>query len=131
MFYLAGALNSGFRKISATQTFLYFFELAIMNMELRWAFIFLSGNSNLPNKERLQVVGMAADMYFGGEKERQISIDGYRGQLSTEREWSVIGCFSGQVFYAELWSEDGEEKINLRFLISEQTFGTGTSYSMN
>ena len=98
---------------------------------MRWAFIFLSGKSNLSDKERLKVVGMAADMYFGGETERQISIDGYRGLLSTEQEWSVLGCFSGQVFYAELWPEDGEEKINLRFLISEQTFGTGHAYSMN
>ena len=74
---------------------------------------------------------MAAEMYFRGEKEQQISIEGYRGQLSTEQEWSVLGCFSGQVFYAELWPEDGEAKVNLSFLISEQTFGTGNAYSMN
>ena len=74
---------------------------------------------------------MAGEMYFKGEKERQISIEGYEGRLTTKQEWSVLGCFSGQVFYAELWSEDGEEKINLSFLISEQTFGTGTAYSMN
>ena len=77
------------------------------------------------------MVGMAADMYFKGEEERQISIDGYQGLLSTEQEWSVLGCFSGQVFNAELWPEDGEEKVNLSFLISEQTFGTGYAYSMN
>ena len=77
------------------------------------------------------MVGMAADMYFGGEKERQISIHGYRGLLSTKQEWSVLGCFSGQVFYAELWPEDGEEKVILSFLISEQTFGTGNANSMN
>ena len=100
-------------------------------MGLRWAFIFLSGKSNLSDKERLKVVGMAADMYFGKEKERQITIDGYRGLLSTEQEWSVLGCFSGQVFYAELWPEDGEEKVTLSFLISEQTFGTGNVCSMN
>ena len=103
----------------------------MMRTELRWGFIFLSGQSSLSDKERLRVVGMAADMYFNGEKERQISIEGYRGLLSTKQEWSVLGCFSGQVFYAELWPEDGEERINLRFLISEQTFGTGNSYSMN
>ena len=102
-----------------------------MNTDFRWAFIFLSGKSNLSEEERLKVVGMAADMYFKGEKERQVSIDGYRGQLSTEQEWSVIGCFSGQVYYAELWPEDGEEKFKMSFLISEQTFGTGTAYSMN
>ena len=77
------------------------------------------------------MVGMAGDMYFKGEKERRISIDGYRGLLSTEQEWSVLGCFSGQVFYAELWPDDGEEKVDLSFLISEQTYGTGTAYSMN
>ena len=102
-----------------------------MHMGLRWAFIFLSGKSNLSDKERLRVVGMAAEMYFRGEKEQQISIEGYRGQLSTEQEWSVLGCFSGQVFYAELWPEDGDEKVHLSFLISEQTFGTGNAYSMN
>jgi len=74
---------------------------------------------------------MAADMYFSGEQERRILIDGYQGLLSTEQEWSVLGCFSGQVFYAELWPEEGEEKIKLSFLISEQTFGTGNAYSMN
>ncbi|MBN2318007.1 MAG: hypothetical protein JXR49_02980 [Acidobacteria bacterium] len=100
-------------------------------MGLRWAFIFLSGKSNLSEKERLRVVGVAADLYFSGEKERRISIHGYRGLVSTEQEWSVLGCFSGQVFYAELWPEGGEEKINLSFLISEQTFGTGNAYSMN
>jgi hypothetical protein len=100
-------------------------------MGLRWAFIFLSGKSNLSDEERLRVVGMAAEMYFSGERERRISIDGYRGLISTEREWSVLGCFSGQVFHAELWPEDGEEKLNLSFLISEQTFGTGNAYSMN
>ena len=77
------------------------------------------------------MVGMAADMYFSGEQERRILIDGYQGLLSTEQEWSVLGCFSGQGFYAELWPEEGEEKIKLSFLISEQTFGTGTAYSMN
>jgi hypothetical protein len=102
-----------------------------MHMGLRWAFIFLSGKSDLSEKERFRVVGMAADMYFKGEEERQISIDGYQGLLSTEQEWSVLGCFSGQVFNAELWPEDGEEKVNLSFLISEQTFGTGNAYSMN
>jgi len=100
-------------------------------MGLRWAFIFLSGKSNLPDKERFRVVGMAADMYFGKEKERNISIDGYRGRVWTEQAWSVLGCLSGQVFYAELWPEDGEEKANLSFLISEQTFGTGNVCSMN
>jgi hypothetical protein len=102
-----------------------------MHMGLRWGFIFLSGKSNLSEKQRLKVVGMAADMYFRDEKEKQISIDGYRGLISTEQEWSVLGCFSGQLFYAELWPEDGEEKINLSFLVSEQTFGTGNAYSMN
>jgi hypothetical protein len=104
---------------------------AMKHMGLRWGFIFLSGKSSLIDSERLKVVGMAADMYFNGEKERKISIDGYRGLLSTNQEWSVLGCFSGQVFYAELWPEDGEEKTRLRFLISEQTFGTGNTHSMN
>lgn len=99
---------------------------------LRWGFIFLSGKSNLPDDERLRVVGMAADMYFKGESDRQISIDGYRGQLSTEQEWSVVGCFSGQVYHAELWPEDGEEKINLSFLVSEQTLRASNNFiSMN
>jgi len=100
-------------------------------MGLRWGFIFLSGTSNLSEKQRLRVLGTAAEMYFREEKEQQISIDGYRGLISTEQEWSVLGCFSGQLFYAELWPEDGEEKINLSFLISEQTFGTGNAHSMN
>ncbi len=100
-------------------------------MGLRWGYIFLSGKSNLSNEERLKVVGIAADMYFGGEKSRQISIDGYRGLLSTKGEWSVLGSFSGQVFYAELWPEDGKEKAKLSFLISEQTYGTGSTHSMN
>jgi hypothetical protein len=102
-----------------------------MHTGLRWGFIFLSGKSDLPDDERLKLVGIAADMYFGGAKERQVSIDGYRGLVSTKSEWSVLGCFSGQVFYAEIWSEDGKEKTKLSFLISEQTYGIGRSYSMN
>ncbi len=102
-----------------------------MHTGLRWGFIFLSGKSDLSNEERLKIVGIAADMYFGGAKERQISIDGYRGLVSTKGEWSALGCFSGQVFYAEIWPEDGKEKANLSFLISEQTYGTGSTYSMN
>jgi hypothetical protein len=102
-----------------------------MHTGLRWGFIFLAGKSDLPDEERLKVVRIAADMYFGGAKERQISIDGYRGLVSTKSEWSVLGCFSGQLFYAEVWPEDGSEKSNLKFLISEQTYGTGNTYSMN
>ncbi len=102
-----------------------------MHTGLRWGFIFLSGKSDLSNGERLKIVGIAADMYFGGAKERQISIDGYRGLVSTKGEWSVLGCFSGQLFYADIWPENGKEKINLSFLISEQTYGTGNTYSMN
>ena len=102
-----------------------------MHTGLRWGFIFLSGKSDLPDDERLKLVGIAADMYFGGAKERQVSIDGYRGLVSTKSEWSVLGCFSGQVFYAEIWPEDGKEKTKLSFLISEQTYGVGRSYSMN
>jgi hypothetical protein len=102
-----------------------------MHTGLRWGFIFLSGKSDLSNEERLKVVSVAADMYFGREKERQISIDGYRGLVSTKNEWSALGCFSGMVFYAEIWPEDGGEKSNLSFLISEQSYGTGNTYSMN
>ena len=46
----------------------------------------------LPDKERLRVVGMAADMYFDGEQERQISIEGYRGCFRRSRNglfWAV------------------------------------------
>lgn len=85
----------------------------------------------MSNEERLKVVSTAADMYFGGVKEQQISIEGYRGLVSTKNEWSALGCFAGQVFYAEIWPEDGSEKTSLSFLISEQTYGTGSSYSMN
>jgi hypothetical protein len=102
-----------------------------MNTGIRWGFIFLSGKSDLSEDERLKLVGIAADMYFGGGKERQVSLDGYRGLVSTKSEWSVLGCFSGQVFYAEIWPEDGKEKTKLSFLISEQTYGLGRSYSMN
>jgi hypothetical protein len=102
-----------------------------MDTGLRWGVVFLSGKSDLPNEERLKLVGIAADMYFGGAKERQISIEGYRGLVSTRGEWSALGCFSGQVFYAEIWPEDGKEKTKLSFLISEQTYGVGRSYSMN
>ncbi|NLT68990.1 MAG: hypothetical protein GXX84_20585 [Acidobacteria bacterium] len=102
-----------------------------MHTGLRWGFVFLSGKSDLSEEERLKVVRVAADMYFRGEKERQISIDRYRGLVSTKNEWSALGCFSGQVFRAEIWPEDGGEKGNLSFLISEQTYGTGTTFSMN
>jgi hypothetical protein len=61
-----------------------------MHTGFRWRFIFLSGKSDLSNEERLKVVSIAADMYLGGAKERQISIDRYRGLLYTKSEWSVL-----------------------------------------
>ena len=89
------------------------------------------GSQTCPMTKGSKLLDIAADMYFGGAKERQVSLDGYRGLVSTKNEWSVLGCFSGQVFYAEIWPEDGKEKTKLSFLISEQTYGLGRSYSMN
>jgi hypothetical protein len=103
----------------------------MMKTGFRWAFVFLSGSSDLSEEERLKVVGCAGDMYFQSQKERQIAVEGYRALVTTKGEFSALGCFSGQVFYAELWPQSGAEKINLSFLISEQTYGTGTTYSMN
>jgi len=51
--------------------------------------------------------------------------------LFTNHEWKVVGGFSGQQFDAILESEADEDKLRLRFLVSEQTLRRGTAYSPN
>jgi hypothetical protein len=51
--------------------------------------------------------------------------------LYTNHEWKVMGGFSGQQFDAVIESDLDEEKLRLRFLVSEQTLRQGTAYSPN
>ena len=98
---------------------------------VRWGFTFLIGTSLLNNDQRLELIAKATLLYLNGEERSEISGDGYEGVLYTNREWKVIGGFSGQQFDAVLDSDKEEGKLRLRFLVSEQTLGQGTAYTSN
>jgi len=98
---------------------------------VRWGFTFLIGASVLDNEQRLDLVAKATLLYLSGEERFEISGDGYEGVLYTNREWKVIGGFSGQQFDAVLESDKEEGQLRLRFLVSEQTLGQGTAYTPN
>jgi hypothetical protein len=98
---------------------------------VRWGFTFLLGNSLLSNEEKLDLVAKATLMYLNGDERLEVSGDGYEGVLSTKYEWKVVGGFSGQQFDAILDSDADEDKLRLRFLVSEQTLQQGMAYSSN
>lgn len=98
---------------------------------VRWGFTFLLGNSLLSNDAKLDLVAKATLLYLNGEDRVDVSGEGYEGVLSTRREWKVVGGFSGQQFDAILESEADEDKLRLRFLVSEQTLQQGMAYSSN
>ena len=98
---------------------------------VRWGFTFLLGTSLLSNDDRLELVAKATLMYLNGQDRIDVSGDGYEGVLYTNHEWKVVGGFSGQQFDAILDSSADEEKLRLRFLVSEQTLRQGLAYSTN
>jgi hypothetical protein len=98
---------------------------------VRWGFTFLLGNSLLSNEEKLDLVAKATLMYLNGEERIEVTGDSYEGVLSTNYEWKVVGGFSGQQFDAVLDSDADEDKLRLRFLVSEQTLQQGMAYSSN
>jgi hypothetical protein len=98
---------------------------------VRWGFTFLMGNSLLSNDDKLELVAKATMLYLNGEERTEVSGSGYEGVLYTNHEWKVMGGFSGQQFDAVIESEHDEEKLRLRFLVSEQTLRQGTAYSPN
>jgi hypothetical protein len=97
----------------------------------RWGFTFLMGTSLLSDEEKLDLVAKATLMYLNGEQRTEVSGQGYEGVLYTNHEWKVVGGLSGQQFDAILESEADEEKLRLRFLVSEQTLRQGMAYSAN
>jgi len=98
---------------------------------VRWGFTFLMGTSLLDENEKLDLVAKATLMYLNGEERIEVSGKGYEGVLYTKHEWKVVGSFSGQQFDAILDSDADEEKLRLRFLVSEQTLQQGMAYSCN
>jgi hypothetical protein len=102
-----------------------------MSSGIRWGFTFLMGTSLLSNEEKLDLVAKATLMYLNGKERIEVSGVGYEGVLFTHHEWKVVGGFSGQQFDAVLDSDADEEKLRLRFLVSEQTLQQGAAYSAN
>ena len=98
---------------------------------VRWGFTFLLGTSLLKDQDKLDLVARATLMYLNNEDRVEVSGDGFEGVLSTNREWKVVGGFSGQQFEAILDSDADEDKLRLRFLVSEQTLRRGMAYSSN
>ena len=98
---------------------------------VRWGWTFLMGNSLLSEDDKLDLVAKATLLYLEGKDRIEVSGSGYEGVLYTSHEWKVIGGLSGQQFDAILDSDADEEKLRLRFLVSEQTLSQGTAYSPN
>src|SRR5215475_2764686 len=98
---------------------------------LRWGFTFLMGTSLLTDEEKLDLISKATLLYLNGEERTEVSGAGYEGVLYTNHEWKVIGGLSGQQFDAILETNADEEKLRLRFLVSEQTLQQGMAYSTN
>ena len=98
---------------------------------VRWGFTFLIGTSLLKDEAKLDLVSKATLMYLNGDSRIEVSGDAFEGVLSTNREWKVIGAFSGQQFDAFLDSNADEGKLHLRFLVSEQTLRQGAAFSNN
>jgi len=97
----------------------------------RWGFTFLMGTSLLSNDEKLNLIAKATLLYLNGEDRTEVSGEGYEGVLYTKHEWKVVGGFSGQQFDAIIDSDADEDKLRLRFLVSEQTLRQGMAYSSN
>ena len=89
------------------------------------------GNSLLSEEDKMDLVAKATILYLNGEERTEVAGDGYEGVLFTHHEWKVIGGFSGQQFDATLDTGAGNEKLRLRFLVSEQTLRQGMAYSPN
>ena len=102
-----------------------------MSSGIRWGFTFLMGTSLLSDEEKLDLVAKATLLYLNGEERIEVSGAGYEGVLYTHYEWKVVGGLSGQQFDAVLDSDADEEKLRLRFLVSEQTLRQGAAYSPN
>jgi len=98
---------------------------------VRWGFTFLMGTSLLSEEEKVDLVAKATLMYLNGDERMELSCDHYEGVLYTNHEWKVVGGFSGQQFDAILETDADEEKLRLRFLVSEQTLQQGMAYSPN
>ena len=98
---------------------------------VRWGWTFLMGNSLMSEDDKLDLVAKATLLYLEGKDRIEVSGSGYEGVLYTNHEWKVVGGLSGQQFDAVLDSDADEEKLRLRFLVSEQTLSQGTAYSPN
>src|SRR4029434_7648259 len=95
---------------------------------VRWGWTFLMGNSLLSEEDKLGLVAKATLLYLEGKDRIEVSGKGYEGVLYTNHEWKLVGVFSGQQFDAILESEADEDKLRLRFLVSEQTLSQGAAY---
>ena len=98
---------------------------------VRWGWTFLMGNSLMSEDDKLDLVAKATLLYLEGKDRIEVSGSGYEGVLYTNHEWKVVGGLSGQQFDAVLDSDADEEKLRLRFLVSEQTLSQGAAYSPN
>jgi hypothetical protein len=99
--------------------------------DVRWGFTFLIGTSLLSEQNKLDLVAKATLLYLNGEERTDVKGDGYEGVLYTNHEWKVIGGMSGQQFDAILETDADQDKLRLRFLVSEQTLREGMAYSPN
>lgn len=94
--------------------------------DIRWGFTFLDIKGWLPYRDKLNLIAEATRMYLDRVEGQKVRGEGYEGHLSTEGKWGYLECFSGQVFEAELETQDGP--AFLKFLVSEQTEAHSAGY---
>lgn len=91
------------------------------DINIRWGYTFLDLKGWLPYRDKLDLIVDATRMYLDGIESEDVEGDGYEGHLFTEGKWGHLECYSGQVFEAELETQDGP--AYLKFLVNEQTSG--------
>ncbi len=96
---------------------------------VRWGFTFLRGASYLSERDKLDMMMHATDMYLCGEDERPVKSDNYAGRITTQRKYEILGTFGGVHFDAELETEHGKDRMS--FLVSEHTPGKRYGFSTN
>lgn len=81
-------------------------------------YVFLEGNSALPQDAREDLVVTTFDMYLDNNKSKKVKGDCYEGRITTDGTRFVLGAFGGQRFFLKLDTDFG--KMNLECLVTQK-----------
>lgn len=88
---------------------------------LRWGYTYLQTDHHLEQQDRISLLTLATLMYLRGVDEKRVKTKNYEGKLTKTKSFTMLGCFSGPEFRADIETNKGKSK--LRFIVSEQTSG--------